>query len=273
MDEHSKSKIRKSLEIPESAFVFGRVGQPIKFKWSKHLISAFNKLIIKQPNAHLLLIGAPKSIVNQSMTVNRRFRRNIKVIPFIKDDDELRKYYNVMDCFVHSAEIGESFGMVLAEAMLCGCPIITVSRPFRDNSQIEIVEPLKGGVSVSNNSILHHAMELMMRNDDLHKRISMTSADSIVQRFDADTVVKKLLKIAQILMKTKERKHIQNNLEAINIQTKVEINEIKSLLDSCIGEDIKHKLYLIKLIHVPLLYRTYLLCKGTLNIIKKQLHA
>ena len=54
--------------------------------------------------------------------------------------------YSSLDCFLHAARIGESFGMVLAEAMLCGCPVVTASRPFKDNSQVEVVGHLKGGV-------------------------------------------------------------------------------------------------------------------------------
>ena len=50
-------------------------------------------------------------------------------IAFLKDDKELSNCYSAIDIFVHAANQGESFGMVLAEAQLCQTPIITLSTP------------------------------------------------------------------------------------------------------------------------------------------------
>ena len=49
-----------------------------------------------------------------------------------------------MDGFLHVSRIGESFGMVLCEAMLCGVPVVTLSTPLKDNSQLEVVGPRRG---------------------------------------------------------------------------------------------------------------------------------
>ena len=40
-----------------------------------------------------------------------------------------------MDVFAHSAQQGESFGYVLAEAALCEIPIVTMATPWADDSQ------------------------------------------------------------------------------------------------------------------------------------------
>lgn len=270
IDERSKRNFRRSIQIPDNAFVFGRIGQPMKAKWSRHLVPTFIKVANKHPNSFLLLVGAPKSILHQIETVDPKLRDLIKTFPLLETDEELAIYYNIMDCFVHSAQIGESFGMVLAEALLCGCPVVTVSRPFNDNSQLEIVEPLLGGISVSKNKFLQGAMELMITRSDLRKNVSQTAADTLKKRFNIDTVVSNSIEIAHILMSSTNKKQIACKLAEKNIQTHVSINEIKTIMNRCIGEDIYCKLYLIKVIHVPWLYRSYLFLKSTVGRLSKR---
>ncbi len=56
------------------------------------------------------------------------YQKNIRTIDFIKGDKALTDFYSSIDVFVHISAIGESFGYVLTEAMICGCPVITLAR-------------------------------------------------------------------------------------------------------------------------------------------------
>jgi glycosyltransferase involved in cell wall biosynthesis len=149
---------RESCGIPRDAFVFGRIGQPIEAKWSTDIIQAFNQTAFHHPNAYLLLIGAPPNVVK--MATNSTYRDRIKLVDPIDGDAQLSIVYSSFDVFLHSATIGESFGMVLVEASLCDVLIITRARLLRDNAQAEIVPGMHGGHVVWDSSALARAMNL-----------------------------------------------------------------------------------------------------------------
>ena len=77
------------------------------------------------------LVGLPESLVPVLQSLPAEVRKQCVQLPLINSDHELSVLYSSLDCFLHAAASGESFGLVLTEAMLCGCPVVTVSRPYR----------------------------------------------------------------------------------------------------------------------------------------------
>ncbi|MEL6919325.1 MAG: glycosyltransferase, partial [Bacteroidota bacterium] len=98
------------------------------------------------PNLYLLMVNAPESILQQAEKSN--YRNKIIIVPKILGDQKLAIAYSAMNVMVHIAEQGESFGLVLPEAILCGTPVITMSTPWGDNSQCEVVGHKEGGFVV-----------------------------------------------------------------------------------------------------------------------------
>ena len=92
-----------------------------------------------RPGHHLILLGFPEFYRPRIDAMSPDIRRRVRILPECDSDQTLRALYGSLDCFIHAAKTGESFGLVLTEAMLCGAPVVTVSRPYKDNSQIEVV--------------------------------------------------------------------------------------------------------------------------------------
>jgi glycosyltransferase involved in cell wall biosynthesis len=141
--EGRRQIFRNELEIAQNDFVIGRVGQPIRDKWSPHIIQLFERVRAKRSHCKLILVGPPSQIV--SLAKKSNYHSDIRIIDFIHDDADLECCYSSLDLFVLIANQGESFGMVITESLLCQTPVIALATPWADNSQGEVIGHEVGG--------------------------------------------------------------------------------------------------------------------------------
>ena len=195
-----RRSIRQSFGIPENALVYGRVGQPMDGKWSPMLIRAFEVVAKDLPDAWLALCGMPDRLRAMVQSLPAAIRARVLELPITSSDPELRRYYGLMDVFVHSSEKGESFGMVLCEAMLSGLPVITVSTPLRDNSQIEVVKHNKTGIVVQTLPQMIQAMLRLQGDTAFYSSARRQAPGWVRSNYDISIVTQKLLAIAPIAL-------------------------------------------------------------------------
>ena len=101
---------------------------------------------------------------------------------------------------MHAADKGESFGMVLCEAMLCGLPVITLSRPLRDNSQIEVVRNGEAGIVVSDQCGFTAAMNALHEDATLRENISRHAPEHVRRNYDIPVVASALVELARLAL-------------------------------------------------------------------------
>ena len=195
-DALSRQQFRHRLGIPEGAFVVGRVGQPLIGKWSVTLLRAFESLLAENTDAWLLLVGPPREILEAVESSIAKART--VVVERVEEDSELRGLYNAMDLLGHVASQGETFGYVLVEAALCGVPAITLSTPWADNSQGEIVGHEVGGLVATTTRGFVRAMRKMANQPELRHRYGTSARESALARFDSVTVAKSALDVVAI---------------------------------------------------------------------------
>ncbi len=155
---------RKACGIPEGAFVLGRIGQPAEFSWSPMLMRLFNDLAGKYDKLYLMLVGPSPLIENK--IAESPYADRVIVIPELIGDENLSVAYSSLDLMVHAAAGGESFGLVNAESILCGTPVVTLSTPWNSNSQCEVVGHMKGGYVVHRLKGMKKAVEHFMKNGE-----------------------------------------------------------------------------------------------------------
>jgi len=116
---------RARLELPSDAYVIGFVGGFRPEKGISDLVAAFAKL---PRDAVLLLVGDGSlrgEIESQARSLGVIDR--VRMAGFVPRSATAR-YYQAMDVMVlpsrSSATLAEQFGNVLAEAMLCGTPVV-----------------------------------------------------------------------------------------------------------------------------------------------------
>ena len=183
-----KVAIRKKLRIPENAFVFGRIAQPYFDKWSWLIFDAFQDIAKKNSHAYLLLIALPEEYKSYIKKLSCEIQERIIVREASRDPAILRGYYQCMDVFLHAANQGETFGMVLAEAMLCEIPVISLFTPYRDNSQLEVTGFGRGGIIVSNRISMKKAMQLLMIDKEKYNELGKQGRKWVLEQYSPEAL-------------------------------------------------------------------------------------
>lgn len=251
---------RAQHQIPPEATLFGRIGQPHEDKWSPIIFEAFTAFAERHTHTYLLVVGLPDSLKQQATRLPAPVRRRIIQVPFLQGDEELRTCYSALDVFLHAARIGESFGMVLTEALACTCPVITLSTPVYSNSQIDVVGHETGGIVVQDLPSMIKAMERLAQDEPLRRRLGKQGQARIQQRYALEHVMERLLHIAELALSYRDKKGLAAALHANNLTTTIDDASIRSMLASLPGKRSLKQRLLMPLVHSPILYqlRTYL---------------
>ena len=186
---------RRRFGIPEKAFVVGRVGQPLLYKWSPKILDAFEHVAAKNSDVWLLLKGAPEELV--SKVRKSRVCDRVVLIDELPEQD-MPGCYAAMDVMAHFADQGEAFGYVLAEAMLCEVPIVTVPTPWGDNSQSEVVGHGAGGLVATTYGGFVHALEDLMSDQETREYLGRRGRERVESQFLAVGVARRSIDIRHI---------------------------------------------------------------------------
>jgi glycosyltransferase involved in cell wall biosynthesis len=188
-------QFRTRHKIPANAFVFGRIGQPIPGKWDPMVVREFAKLAADNSNVYLLLVGPSKDVLGEVLALAKDVGQRVLMLDTLDDPRQLGICYSSMDCFLHAARQGESFGFVLTEALLYGVPVITLSRPHRDNAQTEVIRHNLDGLVVRSRAGILPAMKQIMIDRTLREKVRLFGRNGVVERFGMDAVCSNALAI------------------------------------------------------------------------------
>lgn len=187
------SNLKTELGLPHQDIILGRVGQLYPSKWSLLLIDLFENIKEEFEHISLLLVNPPKEIirrVNQSI-----YSKNIVIIDEIHDDQKLSNVYSTIDIFILIADIGESFGNVIAESLLCETPVITLSTPWADNAQCEVVGNLNGGLIASSPKGVLKGIRFLIKDIDLRNELGKKGRNKVLKNYDSKIVCQDILNI------------------------------------------------------------------------------
>lgn len=119
---------RRSMRIPHDVFVVGFVSRIAPEKNIKFLAQAVALFLKREKNAHFLVIGKGPS----ENEIKDFFRQNKLEHRFhhsgVLENRELVNAYHAMDVFAFSSQT-ETQGLVLAEAMAAGIPVVALDAP------------------------------------------------------------------------------------------------------------------------------------------------
>jgi glycosyltransferase involved in cell wall biosynthesis len=256
--EAERNRYRDAVGVPRDAFVFGRVGQPIEAKWSPMVIDAFNEVAKAHPQTYLLLLGMPSDLRDRISRLSAPVQMRVVEAPLTLSDHELRACYGAMDVFLHASSIGESFGMVLVEAMLGERPAITLSTPTKDNGQLEVVGHNSGGLVVTDRESMIEAMERLIGDTSLRERLARDGAESARSRYGLQENMDALGKIAGLALRSKTPTQLRQALDAdATLTTSVTDSEIRALLWQSLGRPSFKDRMLMNFVDLGWVYRPY----------------
>ena len=174
---------------PKRVIRIGRVGQSSPAKWSRNLVQTLEAVFqLTQEEIEFVFVDPPSEF--QKQVLDSEIARISTIYPPISNDSELREIYNSIDIFIHDAEIGESFGMVLAEAALSNCDIITFLSPWGDNTQLELVSSICGGCANNYNEFA----TLLLSSINKKKKLKI---EVIHEKYDYAMLAAKVVSLAE----------------------------------------------------------------------------
>ncbi|OIQ18389.1 MAG: hypothetical protein BM556_09005 [Bacteriovorax sp. MedPE-SWde] len=138
-DKEERTSLRSQFNITEEDHAFLFVGKLISKKRPLDIIEALNK--VKNRSFKLILVGDGE-LKDEVSRLMEEYGLSDKVIltGFI-NQSELPKYYSIADSFILPSGQGETWGLVVNEAMCYGLPIVSSSTV---GSSFDLVTPKTG---------------------------------------------------------------------------------------------------------------------------------
>lgn len=144
--EITRSNVRKALFLDDK-LVIGHVGTFNKIKNQMYLLEVLDKVVKKEKNTILLLIGSGffrKKVENKVKKMNLH-----EHVVFVDNQLNIHDYYNAMDIFLFPSKF-EGLGMVSLEAQANGLPVIqsiNVPEETKVNSNVIFLDINKKNIS------------------------------------------------------------------------------------------------------------------------------
>jgi glycosyltransferase involved in cell wall biosynthesis len=186
------TSVRNRLGIAEDAFIIGHVGRLAPEKNLNFLADAVAQFLQRTPRAHFLVVGEGPSVeAIQTMFTQAEVHTQVHFAG-IQQGDALLDHYNAMNVFVFASKT-ETQGMVLAEAMAAGIPVIALDAP----GAREIVRDYVNGRLVSAEEVSAFMLALseistLSRPDYLSWQ---EAALNTAQQFSRENSLKKFLEL------------------------------------------------------------------------------
>lgn len=194
-------KIKKFLDKKLNIVYVGRIE---KRKGLIYLLRAYNILQKKYNNLRIIAVGDGAEMKQKCQNYVKE--HNLKEVHFVgaKHGQELVSYYNTADIFVSPSIFGESFGLVLLEAMACQKAVAA----FGNQGYREL---LAGKASARflakprDFKELANKIEILIRNEKLRDEMGKQNLKD-AQDYSWKKVADKILKFYELCKKEKQKR-------------------------------------------------------------------
>lgn len=185
-----KNSLNQNLNISENDFVFIYVGRLVTDKGINELVKAFEKILIKNLNVKLLLVGNFENELDSLFPETYRILENNKSIISVGFQEDVRPYFAVANALIFPS-YREGFPNVVLQAGAMNLPSIVTNI----NGCNEIIQDNFNGLIIEsqNESAIYQAMQLFLIDKELVLKLSSNSRENILQRFEQSLVWNALL--------------------------------------------------------------------------------
>jgi glycosyltransferase involved in cell wall biosynthesis len=199
----NKKSVREELKIELDRQVLLFVANGFRGnEWKNFgmLKSALSEIAVRSRDRKLLLIALGESGAAQAVE-----QTEIRFVPYLDSPERVALYYQAADVYVHAAKI-DTFPNTVIEALACGTPVVATAvggipeqvKGLKDgNDPINTYQADEAtGLLVPPNDpeAFAFAIERLLRDESLRKRLGHNAANDARRRFDLKIQVEEYLK-------------------------------------------------------------------------------
>lgn len=193
--------VRSQYGYVESDFIFLFVGA-LGYRKGIHLaIEAFKKISSENKNARFLIVGTGEyEPALKKLSKDLNLSSGVQFIPWLSTD-KLANLYGCADVFLYPSFSyrgwEEQFGYSIAEASLCGLPVIST----KTGSVDEVIQNGRTGYMVEPGSVsaLTDVMEKIIKDPMVRKTLGRSGRDYIVGNFSNKIIADKLYQFFKLI--------------------------------------------------------------------------
>lgn len=185
--EHFKQKKQHEPSETKTILYLGRLE---KRKGVDYLLDAYEQLRVDHGNVRLQIAGSGVKLKTLQKTVEQYSIPDVEFLGFVSEAEKLELMRNA-DLYCSPALYGESFGIVLLEAMATGTPVVAGNNPgyasvMLGRGRLSLVDPK------STNDFAQR-LELMLFDDEIrhlwkswaHSEVKKYSFENIASQYEA----------------------------------------------------------------------------------------
>jgi glycosyltransferase involved in cell wall biosynthesis len=184
--------LRRQLNIKAEDRVLLFLGNLEPRKNPLMLLDTVKNLLDRGQKVKLVLCGKGPLLSKLQTKINQLGLGNFVVLTGTISEESKPEYYNMADVFVFPSEL-EGFGLVLAEAMSCGKPVVSF-----DNSSIpEVVEDGVTGFLVKTGDKDEFVKKtlLLLEEEHLRRRMACQAVERVERMFRWERAARETLSI------------------------------------------------------------------------------
>ena len=200
-----RSKLRRQLNFSNDTLIIFFVGYLIEKKGIIYLLEAMPHILAKIKNVQLVLAGGGTNMENlKQHAKDLNIEKSVAFLGWVKNDD-LVNYYRDTDVFVLPSIIDskgetETQGLVLAEAMACGIPVV--------GSNVggipDVIRPEVGFLAEPKNSKdLADKIVVILSDSETRKKMSQAAIHWAREHFSWQSVSQKYIEIYNEILNDK----------------------------------------------------------------------
>ncbi len=167
---------------PSQSIVLGMTGQMIEEKGHFDLIEAIKLLHKAYPNIRLVIGGKQGGPYYQKLASEIENKNLSDIVVFSGWQEDVRSFFSGIDIFVLPSRHEEGFGLVVAQAMAMGLPIIAT----RSGGVSEVVKDGVTGFLLEKGSFseLANAINLLLESQPMRQSMGTAGRKRIEEQFD-----------------------------------------------------------------------------------------
>ena len=191
--------VRNRFSIKEDEIVLLLVSRLTEEKNVSFVFQALFDLLKKNKQVKFLVVGDGYQLPKLKAMVEKENLKEKIIFGGLVKKEDLKNYLAAGDIYVGASQ-SETQGMNLSEAMYMGLPIVAVSATGTDS----LVKNGENGILVPENAKeFEKAVEKLVADSDLRKKMSLASAKIARENFTDEVCARKMLEIYKKLLAKK----------------------------------------------------------------------